>query len=72
MFDTNKLDSHGKLSIVELAFYVPAILFCIFNNIRYGFRREAGWIYLSIFCISMYKYCMTRGEYAAIKSLTEA
>ena len=47
-----KLDSHGKIAILEIIVYIPAILFCIFNNIHYGFRREAGWIYLSIFSIS--------------------
>ncbi|OAL22783.1 hypothetical protein AYO22_06691 [Fonsecaea multimorphosa] len=45
------LDSHGKLSIVEIAVYTPTAFFCLFNTIRYGFRRDAGWIYLLLFCI---------------------
>lgn len=48
-----KLDSHGKLATLEIIVYVPVGLFCIYNNIRHGFRREAGWIYLTVFCISM-------------------
>ncbi|KAJ9265292.1 hypothetical protein DTO195F2_1904 [Paecilomyces variotii] len=46
-----KLDSHGKLATLEIIVYVPVGLFCIYNNIRHGFRREAGWIYLTVFCI---------------------
>ncbi|KAM6478108.1 hypothetical protein HDV62DRAFT_383171 [Trichoderma sp. SZMC 28011] len=45
------LDSHGKLALVEVIVYVPIGLFCIYNNIRHGFRRDAGWIYLTIFTI---------------------
>jgi hypothetical protein len=47
------LDSHGKLALVEVIIYVPIGLFCIYNNIRHGFRRDVGWIYLTIFSISM-------------------
>lgn len=50
-----KLDSHGKIAVLEVVVYVLAGLFCIYNNIRHGFRREAGWIYLTIFCISMFR-----------------
>lgn len=46
------LDSHGKLALVELIIYIPIGLFCIYNNIRHGFRRDVGWIYLTIFSIS--------------------
>lgn len=53
------LDSHGKLALVEVIVYVPIGLFCIYNNIRHGFRRDAGWIYLTIFTISTFSvYCM--------------
>lgn len=48
------LDSHGKLALVEVIVYVPIGLFCIYNNIRHGFRRDAGWIYLTIFTISTF------------------
>ncbi|UKZ78726.1 hypothetical protein TrVFT333_006472 [Trichoderma virens FT-333] len=45
------LDSHGKLALVQVIVYIPIGLFCIYNNIRHGFRRDAGWIYLTIFTI---------------------
>ncbi|KAL7917887.1 hypothetical protein ACQKWADRAFT_331495 [Trichoderma austrokoningii] len=45
------LDSHGKLALVEVIIYVPIGLFCIYNNIRHGFRRDVGWIYLTLFSI---------------------
>ncbi|UKZ68487.1 uncharacterized protein TrAtP1_009520 [Trichoderma atroviride] len=45
------LDSHGKLAVVEVIIYVPIGLFCVYNNIRHGFRRDVGWIYLTIFSI---------------------
>ncbi|KAL1961530.1 hypothetical protein VTN77DRAFT_1635 [Rasamsonia byssochlamydoides] len=44
------LDSHGKLAVLEMIIYIPVAFFCIFNNIKHGFRREAGWIYLTLFC----------------------
>ncbi|PTB38294.1 hypothetical protein M441DRAFT_447112 [Trichoderma asperellum CBS 433.97] len=46
-----RLDSHGKLAVVEVIVYIPIGLFCIYNNIRHGFRRDVGWIYLTIFSI---------------------
>lgn len=51
----NMLDSREKLAVLEIIVYVTTILFCIFNNIRYGFKRVAGWIYLSLFCVSMWE-----------------
>lgn len=47
------LDSHGKLALVEVIIYIPIGLFCIYNNIRHGFKRDVGWIYLTIFSIGM-------------------
>lgn len=44
------LDNHGKLAIAEIVAYSPAILFCLWNNFAYGFRLQAGWIYLIMFC----------------------
>ncbi|KAL1986155.1 hypothetical protein VTN96DRAFT_6807 [Rasamsonia emersonii] len=44
------LDSHGKIAVLELVIYIPVSIFCIFNNFQHGFRREAGWIYLTLFC----------------------
>ncbi|KIM92770.1 hypothetical protein OIDMADRAFT_139056 [Oidiodendron maius Zn] len=45
------LDSHGKLALAEVVIYVPVGLLCIFNNVRHGFQKAAGWIYLTIFAI---------------------
>lgn len=42
------LDSHDKLALVEVIIYILVNLFCIYINIRQGFRRDAGWIYLTI------------------------
>lgn len=47
------LDSHGKIAVLELVIYIPVSIFCIFNNFQHGFRREAGWIYLTLFCAGM-------------------
>lgn len=45
------LDKHGELSAAVIAFYVPVALIALFLVLRYGFRRDAGWIFLFTFSI---------------------
>ncbi|KAK9426857.1 hypothetical protein V1505DRAFT_382142 [Lipomyces doorenjongii] len=47
----SKLTSHGYIAIVELIIYTIALVTSTVSCLRYGFKRQAGWIYLSIFCI---------------------
>lgn len=39
------------LSVVELIFYVPAILIAIFVCYKQGFKRSSGWFYTLILCL---------------------
>lgn len=40
-----------SLAIAELVIYPPILLANIFLLFRHGIRRQAGWIFLTIFCI---------------------
>jgi len=40
------------VSIAELVFYFPALAIAIFLAVRHGFRRNAGWLFIIIFCVA--------------------
>jgi hypothetical protein len=46
-----KFDSHGGVSIFELAVYFPASVFAVIVCSRHGFGRSAGWVYTLILCL---------------------
>jgi hypothetical protein len=46
-----KFDSHGGVSIFELAVYLPAAVFAAIVCSRHGFGRSAGWVYTLILCV---------------------
>jgi hypothetical protein len=46
------LDYRNGVSIAEIVVYVPALAIAIFLAIRHGFRRNAGWMFLIIFCLA--------------------
>ncbi|KAK9431786.1 hypothetical protein V1505DRAFT_307910 [Lipomyces doorenjongii] len=45
------LTAHGYIAIVEIVIYVIALTYSIANCLRYSFKRQAGWVYLSFFCV---------------------
>ncbi|KAK9370445.1 hypothetical protein V1509DRAFT_351412 [Lipomyces kononenkoae] len=45
------LSAHGYIAIVEIVFYVIALIYSFSNCLRYGFKRQGGWVYLSVFCV---------------------
>ncbi|KAK9327609.1 hypothetical protein V1520DRAFT_348396 [Lipomyces starkeyi] len=45
------LTAHGYIAIVEIVIYVITLTYSITNCLRYGFKRQAGWVYLSFFCV---------------------
>jgi len=49
------LDARGKIAAAQIAFYVPLAAFTLVLIHRYAFRRDAGWLFLCIFCLSEYK-----------------
>jgi hypothetical protein len=46
-----KIDVYGKLAAAEIAFYVPLAIATFFLTLRYGFRRDAGWIFMLVFSV---------------------
>jgi len=46
-----KLDTRGDIAAATIAFYVPVAAVALALTIRYGFRRDAGWIFLFIFSL---------------------
>jgi hypothetical protein len=43
------LDAFGKLAAATIVFYVPILVITVTLVLRHGFKRDAGWIFLSIF-----------------------
>jgi hypothetical protein len=39
------------IAIAEICVYVPVFILTVIVIFRHGFRRQAGWIYLAIFCV---------------------
>jgi len=46
-----KLDTRGDISAATIAFYVPVAALTLALTIRYGLRRDAGWIFLFVFSL---------------------
>ena len=45
------LSPSESLDIAELAIYLPLLLLTLVVVVRHGIHRQAGWIYLAIFCL---------------------
>lgn len=45
------LSSLESLNVAELAIYLPLLFLTLFVVFRHGIHRQAGWIYLAIFCL---------------------
>ncbi|KIM85114.1 hypothetical protein PILCRDRAFT_817972 [Piloderma croceum F 1598] len=45
------IDKHGKVAVGIISFYCTLLGIVLKLVLRHGFRREAGWIFLFIFCI---------------------
>jgi hypothetical protein len=43
---------HNGVSIAEIVVYVPCLIIAILLSIRHGFRRNAGWMFLIVFCLA--------------------
>jgi len=39
------------IAIAEICVYIPVFILTIIVVFRHGFKRQAGWIYLAIFCV---------------------
>ena len=48
------LDTRGIISAVEIAFYTPIAFLTLYLVYRYAFRRDAGWLFLSIFSMGKF------------------
>ncbi|KAJ7596705.1 hypothetical protein C8J56DRAFT_918125 [Mycena floridula] len=46
------LDLRGKIAAAEIAFYAPLTIITAILTFRYGFRRDAGWLFLFIFSLA--------------------
>jgi hypothetical protein len=46
-----KLDTKGDIAAATIAFYVPVAVVALALTIRYGLRRDAGWIFLFTFAL---------------------
>ncbi|KAF2497377.1 hypothetical protein BU16DRAFT_580067 [Lophium mytilinum] len=44
------LDSHGQLSVAELAIYGPCAIVCFVVAFKLGWRRSLTWLYVFTFC----------------------
>jgi hypothetical protein len=44
------LDGSGKLSIAELAIYLPLLFLALFSLFKHGWHGVLGWLYLAVFC----------------------
>jgi hypothetical protein len=47
------LDERGKIAAAQLAFYVPIAGLTLYLVFRYALRRDAGWLFLALFSLSM-------------------
>lgn len=48
------LDTRGIIAAAQIGFYFPVAAISLFLVIRYGFRRDAGWLFLFIFALGMF------------------
>jgi hypothetical protein len=48
------LDTRGIISAVKIVFYTPITLLTLYLVYRYAFRRDAGWLFLSIFSMGKF------------------
>jgi hypothetical protein len=39
------------IAIAEICVYIPVFILTVVVVFRHGFKRQAGWIYLAIFCV---------------------
>ncbi len=39
------------IAIAEIGVYIPVFLLTAIVVFRHGFKRQAGWIYLALFCL---------------------
>jgi hypothetical protein len=46
------LDFHNGVSIAEVVIYTPCLAVAILLSFRHGFRRNAGWLFLIVFCLA--------------------
>jgi len=46
------IDKHGKVAVGIISFYCALLGITLKLVLQHSFRREAGWIFLFIFCIS--------------------
>ncbi|CAK7218859.1 hypothetical protein SCUCBS95973_003626 [Sporothrix curviconia] len=60
------LTIYNKISILQLAFFVPSLVVAVTLSYRHGFRRSAGWIYLVI--LSLMRIIGASLELATISS----
>ena len=49
-----KLDTRGDIAAATIAFYVPVAAITLAFTIRYGLRRDAGWLFLYIFALGVF------------------
>ena len=47
------LDERGKIAAAQLAFYAPVAGLTLYLVFRYALRRDAGWLFLALFSLSM-------------------
>jgi hypothetical protein len=40
-----------SIAIGEICVYIPVFILTLIVVLRHGFKRQAGWIYLAIFCV---------------------
>ena len=48
------LDERGKIAAAQIAFYAPIAGLTLYLVFRYALRRDAGWLFLSLFSFSMF------------------
>lgn len=39
------------IAIAEICVYIPVFILTLIIVFRHGFKRQAGWIYLAMFCV---------------------
>jgi hypothetical protein len=49
----SKLDNRGIIAAAMIGFYAPVAILTLVLLVRYTLRRDAGWLFLFIFSLSM-------------------
>ncbi|RXW23831.1 hypothetical protein EST38_g2025 [Candolleomyces aberdarensis] len=62
------LDERGKIAAAQIAFYAPIAGLALYLVFRYALRRDAGWLFLSLFSLTR----IAGGAVLLAAQLTEA